>query len=161
MYKIGAAATAVLVLFLVYCVHATRRYRIQVAIGNSRFIQSHKFMFSRFSVHWYGALLLARNFLVAMTPIISDEAVNVLLLSVVLLVGVAVQIRYFPWRAGFFANVIDAVTSLCFITVVIGAGLLLDIPSGEAAERAALILMTSILVLAVCGWICGVMDNLL
>ena len=99
--------------------------------------------------------------MVAMSPIISDEAVNVLLLSVVLLAGVAVQIRYFPWRAGFFANVIDAATSLCFITVVIGAGLLLDIPSVETTERAALLLMLLIAVLAVCGWICGVMDNLL
>ena len=96
-----------------------------------------------------------------MTPIVSDEAANVLLLSIVLLVGVAVQIRYFPWRAGFFANVIDAVTTLCFITVVIGAGLLLDIPSVETTERVALILMISIAVLVVCGWICGVVDNLL
>ena len=150
-----------LVLFLAYCVHATRRYQVQVAVGNSRFIQSHKFLFSQFSVHWYGALLLARNFVVAMTPVIDDEAANVLLLSVVLLAGVAVQIRYFPWRAGFFANVVDAVTTLCFITVVIGAGLLLDIPSVETTERSALILMLAMAVLVVCGWICGVVDNLL
>ena len=80
---------------------------------------------------------MARNFLVAMTPVIRDEAVNVLLLSAVLLVGVAVQIRYFPWRAGFFANVVDAATTLCFITVVIGACTLLGLgnPGRISVER--------------------------
>ena len=79
--------------------------------GGVQFMLAWRFAFDRFSAECYGysVIFLLRNLMVAAIPMIfvNSPRAMVFLLNLVLVCGMAVQVRLFPWR-NYYANFVDA-----------------------------------------------------
>ena len=52
-------------------------YETRVVQRDEQFLDAHKFLFYRFRLPWYGLVLLIRNLLLALTPVLRDDSAQV------------------------------------------------------------------------------------
>ena len=96
--------------------------------GSIVFLERWRFAFDRFSneSYAYAVVYLWRNLLIALTPAVftNNQAIQVLLLAVILVAGLAIQVRLMPWRTS-LANLIDVLASVSVSILVVGSSLLM------------------------------------
>ncbi|CAJ1396523.1 unnamed protein product, partial [Effrenium voratum] len=83
--------------------------------GGIHFMVRWRFAFGRFSAksYSYSVVFMLRNLAVALVPVllVNIPQLNVLLLNLTLTLGMAIQVRLFPWRT-YTPNLIDAAGSI-------------------------------------------------
>jgi len=132
----------------------TLRYPGLIASGQGlEALQRYAFLFSRFKreTYFYGLLLLCRNSVVALLPVLLVEAPNLQVVSMgaVLLASAAVQARLWPWRTD-AANFCDLAMVLMLVVILLAAAPLLKVEEGNKEEvlgtliSVALILMVAV-----------------
>ena len=88
---------------LAWTSHATFSYPSRVASGSGlRQVHRHRFLFHRFKPEsfYFGLVLLYRNGIVAILPVISVAIVELQVpaMGTILLASLALQVRTYPWR---------------------------------------------------------------
>ena len=88
---------------LAWTSHATFMYPSRVASGNGlRQVHRHRFLFHRFKPEsfYFGLVLLYRNGIVAVLPVVSVGIVELQVpaMGTILLASLALQVRTYPWR---------------------------------------------------------------
>lgn len=127
------------VAILAVALRATIMYPSYISSGKGLLIVNrYRFLFERFraSRYFYGVSYLLRNTLLALIPVAvaSFPTVQVVLLAAVLLAGMLVQIRTWPWRTQ-VANVTDMLFSTAVVLFLVVAGPILS--SESAQDRQA------------------------
>ncbi|CAE7898380.1 ttrS, partial [Symbiodinium necroappetens] len=127
------------VAILTVALRATIMYPSYISSGKGLLIVNrYRFLFERFraSRYFYGVSYLLRNTLLALIPVAvaSFPTVQVVLLAAVLLAGMLVQIRTWPWRTQ-VANVTDMLFSTAVVLFLVVAGPILS--SESAQDRQA------------------------
>jgi len=132
----------------------TLRYPGLVASGKGlEALQRYAFLFMRFrrEAYFYGVLLLCRNSLVALIPVVMVEVPNLQIVSMgaVLLASAALQARLWPWKTE-AANLCDLAMVLMLVVILLAAAPLLKVEEGNKEEvlgtliSVALILMVAV-----------------
>ena len=121
MYPVGILSVAL---------RATIMYPSYISSGKGLLIVNrYRFLFERFraSRYYYGVAYLLRNTLLSLIPVAvaSLPTVQVVLLAAVLLAGMLVQIRTWPWRTQ-VANVTDMLFSTAVILFLVVVGPILS-----------------------------------
>ncbi|CAE8616377.1 unnamed protein product [Polarella glacialis] len=155
----GIMACPVAILALATTV--TLRYPGLVASGKGlEALHRYAFLFMRFrrETYFYGVLLLCRNSLVALIPVVLVEVPNLQVVSMgaVLLASAALQARLWPWKTE-AANLCDLAMVLMLVVILLAAAPLLNVEEGNKEEilgsiiTAALLLMVMV-PLGVVAW---------
>eukprot|EP00439_Symbiodinium_sp_Y106_P002770 s2047_g1.t1 len=96
--------------------------------GSIQFLERWRFAFDRFTneSYTYAVVYLWRNLLIALTPAVftNSQSAQILLLAVILVSGLAIQVRVMPWRTS-LANFIDALASASVSMLLVGSSLLM------------------------------------
>lgn len=108
--------------FAAACTWATLAYKRKAAEGEAYFAKAFRFLFGRFTptAYYYGALLLNRNILLTLTPVIIRDNFSgqILLLAVLMLTSLVVQSYLKPWRIN-LANQVEVMLTLALVLVLL------------------------------------------
>ncbi|CAK9010580.1 unnamed protein product [Durusdinium trenchii] len=123
---------------LAVSIQATVMYPSYVASGQGLVVVNrYRFIFERFraSRYFFGVLYLVRNTLLSLIPVVlaNFPSVQVAMLACVMLMGVIIQMRAWPWRTQ-VANLTDMVFSSGVVLFLVIAGPILDFET-EADEK--------------------------
>ena len=115
---------------IVGAAYVTLMYPSRVASGKGlRMVNRYRFLFHRFKSeqYYYGLLLLCRNGLVALLPILVVGAPEVQMpcMGLILLASLVMQARLYPWRTE-QANHVEVVLTVLLLLLLIGAAPLLS-----------------------------------
>ncbi|CAE7029429.1 grlE, partial [Symbiodinium sp. CCMP2592] len=118
------------VAFLAWASYATLMYPSRIASGRGlRLVNRYRFFFHRFKPQnfYYGLTLLYRGALVALLPVLTMEVpeLQVPAMGVVLLAGLVLQARTYPWRT-VQANHMDLLLTALLLVILLGAAPLLS-----------------------------------
>lgn len=121
--------------------YATLSYPRQILKDDMQFMESFRFLFSRWSpeCYWFCCALLARNFLVPLIPIISLHAAASLT-TLTLLIYCHLLLKFAPWRSR-EVSIVDVVLSTAAI-MVLSIGGTRDGSSLETSESWVITLCT-------------------
>ncbi|CAE7335470.1 GRM1 [Symbiodinium natans] len=145
------------VAILTWAAYAIIMYPVWITTGAGlRSVSRHRFLFQRFrpSRYYYGVVVLLRNFVVALLPVLTSAlpAVQVPLMGTLLVASAVLQVGIWPWRTK-VANVADMMM-VCFLQVVLlGAGPLLDIGQEQSSEVLGWLLCIAVLLPMIAGWL--------
>lgn len=137
------------VAILTWATYTTLRYPARVASGRGlQLVHRHRFLFQRFKTerYYYGALLLWRNILVAVFPVIFAfiPEIQLQFLGGLLILFGALQIRMWPWRTD-LANYIDLVISSILQVVLLGVAPMVTHDETKSMKAMGWILAVSVL----------------
>ncbi|CAK0804184.1 unnamed protein product, partial [Prorocentrum cordatum] len=127
MLAVGILAMAMVPLpFLSFVLYGTLMYpKYAVSVGaDTHFFgfASFRFLFFRFkpSRYYYGLIMLVRNLLLCLVPVIieSDVAAQVIFTSILILATMVVQVELAPWKVA-AANYADAACSSTLLMILI------------------------------------------
>ncbi|CAE7316306.1 grlE [Symbiodinium sp. CCMP2456] len=123
---------------LAWTSHATFMYPSRVASGSGlRQVHRHRFLFHRFKPEsfYFGLVLLYRNGIVAVLPVLSVGIVElqVPVMGTILLASLALQVRTYPWRT-VQANVVDMLLTVLLLVILLGAAPLLSIDFQNSSQ---------------------------
>lgn len=95
--------------FLVGSLYVLREFPLRMQASDVAFLHSYAFLFFRFrpEVHWYSIVLLLRNTLSSIIPVVPDPVWQIELLGTLLIFSLVLMVRVFPWRIT-KANLLDA-----------------------------------------------------
>mmetsp|Transcript_16482 Transcript_16482/g.57649 ORF Transcript_16482/g.57649 Transcript_16482/m.57649 type:complete len:480 (-) Transcript_16482:280-1719(-) len=117
--------------FIAMATLAVLRLPQKVRDGEANFLHFYFFLFSRFRLtcHWYVLVFAARNFLVAVVPVLPGIAMQLCAMMLLMLVSLILVVFLMPWRFD-EANALDVLSnaSLLFI-FLIGAMFVEDLDS--------------------------------
>ncbi|CAK9038961.1 unnamed protein product [Durusdinium trenchii] len=136
------------VAILTWASYTTLQYPARVNSGQGlRLVHRHRFLFQRFKpdCYYYGWLLLVRNSLVALFPVMlfSLPEIQLPLMGVLLMGSGALQIRVWPWRTK-LANIMDLVITCILQILLLGIAPLVMLTS-RSTEVLGWILVIAIL----------------
>ncbi|CAL1151686.1 unnamed protein product [Cladocopium goreaui] len=137
------------VAILTWATYTTLRYPARVASGRGlQLVQRHRFLFQRFKTerYYYGALLLWRNLLVAVFPVIFGfiPEVQLQVLGLLLILCGALQIRTWPWRTD-LANYVDLVIASILQVVLLGVAPMVRNDEAKSTKALGYVLAISVL----------------
>eukprot|EP00931_Biecheleriopsis_adriatica_P067961 TRINITY_DN42014_c0_g1_i1.p1 TRINITY_DN42014_c0_g1~~TRINITY_DN42014_c0_g1_i1.p1 ORF type:complete len:1517 (-),score=220.07 TRINITY_DN42014_c0_g1_i1:63-4421(-) len=154
---VGLATVGILVYpvgIFAWILTTTRRYPRLVSSGRGlQILQRYRFLFNRFKaeVYYYGSFMLGRNLIVALIPValVRAPAIQLLLLCLVLIVGIIVQSRLWPWRTE-LANRADIVLTAATVLTVVAASPLLEISEAEKSNTLSVVILFPLLGIPLC-----------
>eukprot|EP00435_Cladocopium_sp_Y103_P053180 s214_g17.t1 len=134
---------------LTWATYTTLRYPARVASGRGlQLVHRYRFLFQRFKTerYYYGALLLWRNILVAVFPVIFGfiPEIQLQFLGLLLILCGAMQIRFWPWRTD-LANYIDLVITSILQTLLLGVAPMVKNDEAKSIKAMGWILAISVL----------------
>ncbi|CAE7316290.1 GRM1 [Symbiodinium sp. CCMP2456] len=135
---------------LAWATFAIIMYPRRVATGRGlRMVNKHRFLFHRFKPanYYFGLVLLYRNGLVALLPVIlvGVPSLQVPLMGAVLLASTAIQAHLCPWRTA-RANLVDFLLTSFLLVTLLGAAPLL-----QTSDKDALVVLSWLLCIPVLG----------
>ncbi|CAJ1449215.1 unnamed protein product [Effrenium voratum] len=121
---------------LSWAVWTTIQYPSRAATGKGlALLYRYRFFFQRFrnKCYGYGLVILIRNFLLALVPVLLVPLpfLQVLVVGLVLLASLVIQVRFWPWRTP-YANTVDLLMTGFLIVTLLGVAPLLDVSSTDA-----------------------------
>ena len=133
---------------LSWATYTTLCYPARVASGRGlQLVHRHRFLFQRFKSerYYYGALLLWRNSLVAVFPVLfySVPEIQMELMGGLLILSGVLQIRLWPWRTD-LANYIDLVITSILQVVLLGVAPMLKLDESTSVQVLGWILAVAV-----------------
>eukprot|EP00403_Amphidinium_massartii_P046182 CAMPEP_0178461950 /NCGR_PEP_ID=MMETSP0689_2-20121128/49577_1 /TAXON_ID=160604 /ORGANISM="Amphidinium massartii, Strain CS-259" /LENGTH=533 /DNA_ID=CAMNT_0020088809 /DNA_START=163 /DNA_END=1760 /DNA_ORIENTATION=+ len=127
MLVIGCIACLLPLLFLVLCIWAVRQFPRKLQKATTRFLNAWQFLFFRYTTkaYWYGPVVLVRNALVSVGPVMTSPVLQILFLEVIMLFSLMFLLRVMPWRLD-KANYVDAAGHLTLLMVTMIASFFVD-----------------------------------
>eukprot|EP00439_Symbiodinium_sp_Y106_P023600 s2265_g2.t2 len=155
---IGLAVIGIIcypVAILVWATYTTVMYPARIHSGAGlQLVHRHRFLFQRFKpeCYYFGLVLLVRNALVALFPVlfVAVPSLQVVLMGLIFVVSAAMQIRAWPWRTE-IANFADLVMTCLLQIVLLGAAPLLEIDKDKSSELLGWLLFFAVLGPCVAG----------
>jgi len=142
--------------FLAVCTYASWVYDRHVQTGRRDLIDKCRFLFSRWIVgrHYVGVMLVVKQLLIAMSPILVSSFGLAGVCQVFLLLGVLLSWVTFvsatgPWKIS-YVNCVDCATTLLLIVLAFAASALVGLGQGGGGQlQVILILCVSVMIAAV------------
>ena len=144
-----------------WATYTTCKYPSRITSGQGlQLVHRHRFLFQRFKPKrfYYGLLLLLRNALLALFPVIFSPfpSLQIEIMGVLLVTACALQVRLWPWRTD-LANYTDLVITLLLQTLLLGISPLIGREAQKSMEVLSYVLTFAILSpfvvgLVVIGW---------
>eukprot|EP00971_Amphidinium_carterae_P183665 3645728-Amphidinium_carterae.1 len=127
MCIVGALAAVIPVAFLARCCYVIAVLPQHLRNGDVMFLQAYAFLCFRYkpSRRWYSLFQLFRSLLIALSTIVPDAGLQVLLMQVILPVQLAVVSLFQPWRVG-AANALEVVLIVGVLIMLNCAALLVS-----------------------------------
>jgi basic membrane lipoprotein Med (substrate-binding protein (PBP1-ABC) superfamily) len=108
MITSGLIAINLPIAFFVACFWAVRVFPRRMKAGDIRFLRSFCFLFFRFrpEAYWYGPVILCRNCMFALAPVVQSPLHQAMFLQILMLISLCLLVLAMPWRVA-FANFLD------------------------------------------------------
>lgn len=134
---------------LAWATYTTVMYPSRINSGKGlQLVNRYRFLFQRFrpETYYYGLVLLYRNALVALFPVlfVAVPEVQVVLMGALFVIGGSLQARVWPWRTE-QANYADLVMTSLLQVVLLGAAPLLEIDQANSTEILGWLLCAAVL----------------
>jgi len=134
---LGSSVLALALTFFCICMYALVRAPKKAAEGDTRFLQSCRFLLVRFRVDvwWWGLHMMARSLLISLCPTIAtgEPRFQMIMICIIISASVLATSRFRPWRAPSL-NGVDI--SICFVLMmlVLTATAFVDKATGSWAD---------------------------
>jgi len=134
---------------LTWATYTTVMYPSRINSGAGlQLVNRYRFLFQRFrpETYYYGLVLLYRNAMVALFPVlfVAVPEVQVVLMGALFVIGGALQVRVWPWRTE-QANYADLVMTSLLQVVLLGAAPLLEIDEANSTSILGWLLCAAVL----------------
>jgi len=130
--------------FLSVAVFGVWRQPRYVAMHDITFMKAFRFLFFRFepSAYYFGTALLLRNLMVCLVPVVirDDTALQILVVSAIMLVGAIAQCLLRPWR-NYMANILDGAMTGCILLVLVCGAVIGGYTASAATTQAMSVLV--------------------
>jgi len=142
----AAAGTLGILLYpvsiLTICIRATIMYPSYIRSGHGlSMVGRYRFLFNRFrpDCYSYGVIYLARNTMLTLIPVlfVGSPAFQLVSLSCVLLGGMLLQIRFWPWRTE-SANISDMILAPTVVLFLVSAAPLIEMEADRHSQESLL-----------------------
>mmetsp|Transcript_54364 Transcript_54364/g.145171 ORF Transcript_54364/g.145171 Transcript_54364/m.145171 type:complete len:1239 (-) Transcript_54364:215-3931(-) len=138
MVAVGLVLLAIGVAFVALLIVVVVVAPTKAASGKVEFLQATRFLLFRFRVDvwWYGLVLVARGPLLSIPAVAFTDSTagQLLAMTLVLMVGLAVQLSVWPWKTP-LVNLLDATINMFLILVLFVAALFVPQVVGTSSEN--------------------------
>ncbi|CAK0836431.1 unnamed protein product [Prorocentrum cordatum] len=121
--SVGAVIPTGFIALVLWVLHQLPK---RVLAGDTNFMKCYTFLFCRFRPggYWYVGVLVIRNLLIALVPIMGDASVQLILVFLFLMPSIVITPHFLPWRSP-IGNVMEEGSNLAILCILFLGSLLL------------------------------------